>query len=173
MLDVRYYKDHKTGKLLGDEQLSWLQKKLKASTANFKFIVLGSQAINPANESFQEFPKERAQLFDFLQVNRISGVIFLSGDRHYGDLNVEKREGMYPIYDFTSSPLTSIHRPFLLGENQKSDTYRVKGAFTGRINYGKISLTGKGKNRVCKLALYGRKNNLLWDYDLSLQKLQF
>ena len=39
---------------------------------------------------------------------KIEGVVFLSGDRHYSELTKTEFEGLYPIYELTSSGITSF-----------------------------------------------------------------
>ena len=49
MVDDRWYRDppgDTTGEFLGKDQLAWLKEKLLASTATFKFIVVGSQVLD-------------------------------------------------------------------------------------------------------------------------------
>ena len=123
LLDNRYYKSTQEGTFLGKTQLDWLKEKLLSSKARFKFLCLGLQTLSPRPEAYgqEAFDKERTELFDFIEQNNIQGIIFLSGDRHYGELLKMERPGNHPFYELTSSPLTSLSVKRPLGKkNEKS-----------------------------------------------------
>ena len=141
---------------LGETQLVWLKNKLLMSDAAFKFICIGSQVLNDNNfaESYAQYPRERNDLFDFIAKNNIKGVIFITGDKHYAEICKRDWKG-YPLYDFTSSPLTSPPLPrrlFGAYHNQ----WRIKGTDFARRNFGKIWITGPAGNRTAKIEIYGR-----------------
>lgn len=52
-------------------------------------------------------PEELNELLTAIEREKINGVLFLSGDRHHTELTKVSRAGTYPLYDLTSSPLTS------------------------------------------------------------------
>lgn len=159
MTDDRYYRAPKgdtAGDFLGETQMVWLKNKLLLSDASFKFICIGSQVLNDNNfgESYADYPKERDDLFDFIAKNNIKGVIFLTGDKHYAEICKRDWHG-YPLYDFTSSPITSPPLPrriFHAYYNQ----WRIKGTDYPLKNFGKIAITGPAGNREAKLEIYGR-----------------
>ncbi len=82
---------------------------LVSSNATFKIVAGGNQMMNPLTpfEAFGNFPDEQKRLSDFIREARGPGVLFLSGDRHHTELIKGTEPGLYPLYDFTSSPLTS------------------------------------------------------------------
>jgi alkaline phosphatase D len=90
LLDVRYHRDpnkatnltHKT--MLGEKQLAWLKRELLASKAPIKLLVSGSEwQSNGTDDSWTSFKQEREDLFRFIEDHRITGVLLLSGDRHF------------------------------------------------------------------------------------------
>jgi len=175
MTDDRWYRDPEgdtTGDFLGKEQLAWLKEKLLNSTATFKFIVVGSQVLDDSywGESYAKYPRERNNLFDYIASNNIKGVVILSGDRHYAELSKIDWKG-YPLYDFTSSPLTSpvINYRYMKGYR---NSYNVPGTKLYKRNFGKIYLSGPAGNRVCRLALYGIGGKLIWTRDISASELE-
>lgn len=116
MLDARSYRTNpyeanKT--MLGPVQKRWLFDALRNSTATFKIIaspvnwVLGSK--EGSRDTWQGFPEERAELFDFLSAHQIEGVVLLSSDRHRSDVWINERAGDYPLTEFGSGYLTNIH----------------------------------------------------------------
>ena len=108
LLDGRYYRSKKKDEMFGEAQMKWLKKRLKKSDANFKIIVAGTQMLptEVRGESWQDFKDERKDFLDFLKEEDITGVMFLSGDRHFTELNFDYRKKTYPLYEFTCSPLT-------------------------------------------------------------------
>ncbi len=168
MLDARFYASDSS--MLGEGQTKWLKEKLEASTANFKFIVSGTQILsdNPLGEDLGDFANSKADLMNFLKEKDIKGVIFLSGDRHYGELVKLEREGTYPLYEMTSSPLTSLVNPAYT----KNNPLRLPETLVLDLNFGKVHLFGQGENRRCRLELLGRTGELFWQQDIFLSEIQ-
>jgi len=168
MLDTRFHANDSS--MLGEGQTKWLKTKLEASTANFKFIVSGTQILsdNPSGEDLGDFANSRAELLDFLEKKNIKGVIFLSGDRHYGELVKLEREGAYPLYEMTSSPLTSLVNPGYT----KVNPLRLPETLVLDLNFGKIHLFGHGENRRCRLELLNKTGGLFWQRDIFLSEIQ-
>jgi alkaline phosphatase D len=90
MLDNRYHRSpngavedgHKTH--LGEAQLAWLKRGLVASTAPAKVLAIGGEweSSGIAN-SWTSFKRERDDVFKFIEEHGITGVLLLSGDRHF------------------------------------------------------------------------------------------
>lgn len=40
------------------------------------------------DENLSRYPQERADILDFILKNKIGGVVFLTGDRHFGEFSV-------------------------------------------------------------------------------------
>ncbi|MGC6551230.1 MAG: alkaline phosphatase D family protein [Rubripirellula sp.] len=113
MLDGRYYRDLKGGSMLGPVQKTWLLKTLKESSATFKVIaspVPFTVGIKKGSrDPWDGFPEERAEIFDWIQTQRIEGVFLVAADRHRTDLRVNPRPDAYDLYEFESSRLTNHH----------------------------------------------------------------
>ena len=159
MTDDRFYRatpGDTNASCLGETQMVWLKNKLLISDAAFKFICIGSQVLNDNNfgESYADYRRERNELFDFIANNNIKGVIFLTGDKHYAEICKRNWHG-YPLYDFTSSPLTSPPLPRRLFHAYKNQ-WRIKGTDYAKKNFGKIWINGPVGNRTATLAIYGR-----------------
>jgi len=114
LLDDRWYRSPEKRKfverkMLGDLQIEWLIDALSSSEATFKFIAVGSQVLNPAAryENYSTYPEERNKLLKMIDAEKIPGIIFLTGDRHFSEITKLEREGNYPLFDFTISPFTS------------------------------------------------------------------
>lgn len=175
MTDDRFYRDPEgdsTGSFLSMPQVKWLQNKLKASDATFKFICVGSQVLNECyyGESYAKYPVERRALLDFIAEQNIPGVIFLSGDKHYTELSKQVYKG-YPMYDFTSSPLTSPVIPVKHIKGYENVCLLPETGYYKK-NYGKIALSGPAGNRVCKMEIYGKGGKKRWEYFINANDLK-
>jgi alkaline phosphatase D len=171
LLDDRYYRvPEKTvggeQSILGDHQVQWLFDALSSSTATFKIIAVGSQFLSTdsTKESFIHVPAERQRIIDYITNNKISGVLFITGDVHGAELSKLDRPGTYPLYEFTSSSLTA-------GSNKniakQPNTLRVDGTAYGDHNYGLITVSGKQRQRTITLHLHNEKGERVWQRTLS------
>lgn len=176
MTDNRTYQTEievENPEFLGQKQLKWLTDELKKSEATFKFIAIGSQVLNPiANgESYLRFPDERKQLLDFIDKNDISGVIFLTGDRHISEVHPFERDGKYTMYDFTSSPILSAGAELVAFKERKNPN-RLKGSLIGRRNYSKANITGEKGNRKLIITYHNKRGKKIREYSLSENELK-
>ena len=174
MMDCRYNKlSIDTPKhLWGKEQMSWLKRNLLVAKGSFKFISNGGQILTKSRvnspESFYYFKEEYDELMQFIKVEKIEGVIFLSGDIHSSEiLKVDQGNG-YPLYEYTCSALTSV---MYAGINNKEVIPGYREAKTN--NYGKISIKTENGNRLCILSNFDTWGNLNWEYKIKAKDLTF
>ena len=147
--------------MLGKAQIEWLIDALKHSPATFKFIAIGNQVLSdlPLYENMATYAEERAALIKAITDENISGVIFLTGDRHQTELTQLNREGTYPLRDLTVSPLTSS------ANNKTKDeknTLRVPDTYVGERNFAILEFNGKRKERVVTIIIYDTLGKELW-----------
>ena len=139
--------------MLGRAQLTWLKDALLNSRGStFKIIALGSQVLNPLSpyDCFRHFEAEFTELLDFLKLYKISGVVFLTGDRHHSEVISMPRVGAYTLYDITCSPLTShVYAP---GGPEKEMPERVPNTVVSQQNFGLVSVSGPKGSRVLKVS---------------------
>jgi len=116
MLDGRNYRTNPflpERTMLGPSQKRWLLSALRSSRATFKIIaspvnwVIGSK--HGSRDTWQGFPEERREIFDFLTDHRIGGVFLLSSDRHRSDIWTNVRTEAYSLHEFGSGYLTNMH----------------------------------------------------------------
>ena len=164
MLDDRFFRspnDRITGDhtMLGTTQFNWLIDALSSSTASFKIIVIGGQVLNSIadTENYGHYPEEKAKLLKELLDNKIKGVMFLTGDRHYAELAKMDRENTYPLYDWTVSPFTSG-----VAKEREANPLKVEGSSFFTHNFGIIGFSGDKKNRQMKLTLFDKDGKELW-----------
>ena len=93
--------------LLGAEQWKWLEQQL-LQPADVRIIGSSTQFATQFNgyETWANFPLEQERFLQLIGQTKANGVIFISGDLHYAELSYIKPEGLYGIYDLTSSGLT-------------------------------------------------------------------
>jgi alkaline phosphatase D len=178
LTDDRYYRstrqDSAHGSILGDSQLIWLEQSLLSSKATFKFIVTGSEVLNRQTEKecwINNFPETTNALLEFIKQHKITGVIFLTGDRHLTHLIKDEQNGYYPLYDFTCSPVLS----FVSEEHEieMNNPQVVKGTLVqDQRNYGQVSITGQPGNRVCTLYDYDEYGVLKWKFEINEKELK-
>lgn len=169
MLDNRFHKTPGVT-MFGRAQMAWLKKKLSASRANFKFIVSGSPILAESKngEDLNDFPDEKQELLAFIKQQDISGVIFLNGDRPYSELNFQYRSGTYPLHEFTCSPLSNTTNTATTTKNP----LRVKKTLVKKRNFGRITISGKLNERICKLEVFDHTGVMAWSYTLDIIELQ-
>ena len=136
-------------------------------------MATGGQLWNRANrfEAFHGFPAEQKALADWLAETKVSGLLFLSGDRHLGGLWRVERAGTYPLHEFTSSPLTAgafANPPAEEGANPDL----VPGTLVTQRNFGMVRIGGPRDARVATLEVYASNGTLLWQRRIAAAELR-
>ena len=177
LLDDRFFRspnNRVTGDLtmLGKVQFEWLIDGLTNSKASFKIIVIGGQVLNPATdkENYSAYPIEKAKLLQELIDNKIKGVFFLTGDRHFAELSVLERAATYPLYDWTVSPFTSGVAS--AGNKNEANSIRVEGSTFFEHNFGTLEFSGSKKERQVKFTLFNVDGKELWSKAILKKDLE-
>ena len=94
--------------LLGDDQWAWLEERLTVP-ADLRVIASSIQFGHSYNgwESWTNLPHERRRMLDLITRTRANGVIFISGDVHWGEMSLQPVVGGYPLLDVTSSGINN------------------------------------------------------------------
>jgi alkaline phosphatase D len=162
-----------TGKsYFGARQMEWLKNSLLFSNATFKIIASGSQVLNPYSDfdCMKHYTSEYNELMNFLDAQKIKGIIFFSGDRHHSEVIKQNRDGMYPLYDLTVSPYTAG-----IGKVKGAEInneYRIKGTLVEEQNFGKVTVSGKRDERILKVEFIGIKGDKLGEWSISEKELK-
>lgn len=157
----------------GKKQLVWLKNSLANSTASFKFIVSGGQMLNPMakdKECFMGYPLEWQELVDFIINNKISGVIFLSGDRHFSEVIKFQPKEFYPLYEFTCSAVTSGVAD-ISKSREFTNPARVPGSLLMQNNFGKITVSGTKSERQVTFETYDITGAKKWSLSIKKSEL--
>lgn len=156
----------------GPQQLSWLKDKLLSSTATFKFIAVGNQVLNPVaqKEHFRNYSCEFNDLMSFIATYKVEGVVFLTGDRHFTEVNTYRIKGGYTLFDFTCSPLTSrVHEVSLL---EKNNPARLQGSLVALNNFCRFEISGPAGDRTLKMQSFDKNGTVLFSHSLSERELK-
>ncbi|XP_010530255.1 PREDICTED: uncharacterized protein LOC104806865 [Tarenaya hassleriana] len=199
LLDTRYHRDplRSDGTILGDAQWVWLEKELRGSDSAITIIGSSVQVISNLSattgplfymESWGRFPKERQRLFHLIADTKRSGVIFISGDVHFGEITRYDCGVGYPLHDVTSSGLVqSVERVvppplrFLIRflSWYTPSTMRVvnqnckfKSCIYGQQNFGAISIDWNANPVTIKLEIKDVKGFTVLGTNISLSELQ-
>lgn len=156
----------------GPMQLEWLKNALQYSNATFKIIATGSQVLNTINkyESMQLYSYEYNDLMSFIADQKISGVLFFTGDRHHSEILSLKRRSHYTLYDITISPYTSGLGKLI--PEEVANPARISGTLVEKHNFGKITVSGPKNNRVLSVNFIGIKGDVLGNWSVSENDLK-
>jgi alkaline phosphatase D len=169
MLDNRYWKEKPPGgTVLGDAQWAWLAEELR-KPARLRIIMSGMEQISSSTtpEGWGLYPAEQEHLYATLRAAGAKGAIIVSGDKHY--LEISRRDvGLgYPLYDFTSSPMSAPPEP------PEANKYRdAPGSIISDHNFGMITIDWSLADPTVHVELiHSSKGTLLLDKQLRLSDL--
>ena len=127
--------DDKESSILGAEQWTWLEAQLN-KPADVRIVASSIQFSHEHNgwESWTNMPHERDKMMKLIRETDAGGVIFISGDVHWGEVSRQENQGSYPLWDITSSGITESWEP---GADPNEN--RV-GEAVAETNYGYIDI---------------------------------
>lgn len=159
-IDGRYYRESPKGddpSMLGPVQMKWLKKTLKEKPPTFTVIcsnVPMAPKVKPGSkDTWDGYAGERQRIYAHIAKHKIPGVFILSADRHRSDAyKIDSGiEGMYPLYEFSSSRLTNQHvhgliKHSLFGYNEKQSFGQVDFNLTADdpcVKYTIVNIDGE------------------------------
>lgn len=163
LLDTRYHRDSllSNGEMLGETQWTWLEEEIKNDFSQIIIIVSSIQR---------------------------SGVIFMSGDVHFGEITRYDCGVSYPLYDITSSGLTqaveyavpsSLSFLVRLAARLTPSTMRLfgkhcryKSCVYGKPNFGAIEIDWDANPVVIKMEVRDVHGEPVTDKHILLSELQ-
>jgi alkaline phosphatase D len=153
--------------MLGDVQWAWLEEELR-KPAKVRIIGTSTQFCVEHNgyEAWANMPLQQEKMFETIKNAGAEGVIMISGDVHYAELNKRTSPGLYPIYDLTSSGLT--HKE----GSPKPSIYRIGDAFAD-LNFGMIDIDWNSSPVQVRLTAYDNMSNPQISKTISLDELRF
>ncbi len=153
--------------MLGAEQWTWLEEQLK-KPARLRIIASSNQFSHEYNgwESWTNLPHEQQKMLNLIKSTKANGVIFLSGDVHWGELSKMQVDGLYPIYDVTSSGITQTW------DEPEPNKNRIGKVFMGN-NYGLIEINWNMPDPELNISIKDRRGKRRVSHQLKLGELQF
>ena len=174
LLDGRYYRESpkvSDPSMLGPVQLKWLKDTLKKDGAKFKVIcsnVPMAPKVKPGSkDTWDGFSEERQDIYQFISEQKIPGVIVLSADRHRSDAykNDTTIEGMYPLYEFSSSRLTNQHVHKII----ESSLF----GYNERQSFGRVDFDLAAEDPTVTYTIINIDGESIHSLDVKLSELQF
>ena len=152
--------------LLGETQWSWLEEQLR-QPADVRIIGSGTQFGIEWNgyEAWANFPHERERMLKLIKETKANGLLFISGDVHYSEISKLETD-FYPIYDFTSSGLSSTW--YFATPNKN----RIEGPIMDN-HFGLISIHWEKEDTKIKMETWDIHDNQRIEYTIDLSSLQF
>lgn len=162
LLDTRYFRDKPrrlpsrspdgpysenwdpSATILGKEQWEWLRKQLEVP-ADMRIIASSIQVLPQDHrwERWENFPVERRKLLELLRDKETGPVIFVSGDRHMGEImELDLEDPLspgFPVYELTSSGLTNAGG----GRTGEVNRHRVNETNFQKLNFGMLQIDWK------------------------------
>jgi alkaline phosphatase D len=178
MLDDRWYRDNEklldnSKQMLGPEQIRWLKNALLSSTATWKLIISGSQVLNLNNkyEGWHHFEKESNDFLQWLEIQKIPGIMMLSGDRHFSVLFKKERVNTYPLYELTCSPSTA--GPYVLANKEAENNLAVvKDSLITQNNFCDLEFSGKRGDRQLLINIKDQFGKSLFTTSIAEKQLR-
>lgn len=161
---VPYTKKDST--ILGNKQWKWLENEL-LKKADIRIIASSLQFGHEYNgyESWTNMPHEQAKFVDLIAKTKANGVVFISGDVHWGEISKMKTNNSYPLYDVTSSGITQTWTSTESNKNRIGDEIIQN-------NIGLIEIFYKDKEPLIKLNLFD-KNGIVSNHNFLLSEISF
>jgi alkaline phosphatase D len=152
---------------LGAKQWKWLEEELK-KPADIRLIGSGSQFSIEHNgyEGWPNFPLEQKKFLNLIKKTKANGVLFLTGDVHYAEISKLTVPDLYPIYDVTSSGLSSTWH-FATPNNN-----RIEGPIMEN-HFGLLTIDWKKKIPKIKMEIWDINDNQRIEYTIGLDEISF
>jgi len=132
--------------ILGAEQWEWLERELR-EPADLRIIATSIQFLPQDHhwELWQNFPRERKRMLRLLAESETGPVLFVSGDRHMGELmKLDVDDPLspgFPVYEMTSSGLTNAGG----GRKDEPNRHRVSPTNYQSRNFGMLHIDWPGR----------------------------
>jgi alkaline phosphatase D len=166
----RYVPDaHPQKTMLGEAQWKWLEEQLRVP-ATIRLIISSIQVVPEEQrwESWSNFPHERKRLFDLIRAAKVTGAIFLSGDRHLAELSVVDGGAGYPFFDLTSSGWNVARIRQMPHEPNRHRVVTVQWT----DNFGMIEIDWTPPDPQLALQIRGAGGEIVFQRKLALSLLQ-
>lgn len=155
----------KQATMLGERQWQWLEAQLRVP-ADVRIIASSLQVLAdfPGWEAWINYSRDHQRLIELIRKTRANGVVFVSGDTHYGELSLLDVNVPYPLWDMTASGLTQVWPVLPPNANRVGDAVR-------EVNFGVIEIDW-GKQASIELQLRDISGTIRQSKKLHLRDLR-
>lgn len=152
--------------LLGSDQWEWLAAQFR-EPADLRIVCSSIQFGHEYNgwESWTNLPVEQKRMVDLIKESNASGVVFISGDVHWGEISKRKFDDLYPLYDVTASGLTEDWH------NVEPNKYRV-GEVMRENHFGVIEIDWQLEDPQLTFAIAGIDGQTKATHTVPLSELK-
>ncbi len=152
---------------LGAEQWAWLEAQLRVP-ADLRIIASSNQFSHTYNgwESWTNVPRERDRMIELIRTTRANGVVFISGDVHWGELSRQEVDGGYPLYDLTSSGITQTWPSTEPNDNRVGEVIREN-------NVGFLAIDWDAAEPTLTFSLVNVEGKTVLEHQVGLAELQW
>ena len=143
-----YHPDPNPSKtLLGDAQWTWLAEELR-KPADVRIIASSIQFSHEHNgwESWTNLPSELLKMIETIREAKAEGIVFVSGDVHWGEISVLDVKGLYPLHDVTASGINKDWDNVEPNQNRHGPAVRI-------FNFGMIEIDWAERDPVLSLSI--------------------
>jgi len=172
MTDNRYFRE-KTGKhcFLGEEQMAWLKKTLRACKGPFIIVSCGtmwSDYVSNGKDSWGKFdPQGREEIFSLIETERIAGVLLISGDRHGARGFTIPRPSGFEFYEFEPASLGARSGPAVTSEKWTTQLYGIAGKYA----FGEFTIDASLADPEVTFRLIGDDGSIIHALTLKRSRL--
>jgi len=164
-----YPSDDEEVTMLGEAQWRWLERQLRRP-ADLRIVGSSIQLVAEAagQETWSNLPRERRRFFDLVEETGATGVLVVSGDRHWSELSVATESASFPIYDLTSSSFNQVHPRGTPTENR----HRALPTTYHRENFGEILVDWSEPDPIIEMRILDLEGSVKLEKRLSSSELR-
>ncbi|MFK7738471.1 MAG: alkaline phosphatase [Pirellulaceae bacterium] len=153
--------------LLGSEQWAWLAETLKRP-ADLRIMCSSIQFGHEYNgwESWTNLPREQRKMVDTIRAAKASGVLFVSGDVHWGEISRRRFDGLYPLYDVTASGITQDWH------NTEPNEFRVGNVFR-KNHFGMLDIDWNLDDPTITMQIVDVDGSIQVQHSVRMSELKF
>ncbi len=154
-----------TKSFLGPAQWTWLETELRRP-ADLRIICTSIQFGHQYNgwESWTNLPHQQQKMFQLIRDTQANGVMFISGDVHWGEISKRQPDDLYDVYDVTASGLTEDWH------NVEPNQHRV-GEVIRDNHFGMIDIDWKATDPTISMNIVDLKGQVRTNHAISLSDI--
>ena len=155
--------------MLGEAQWAWLKEQL-LKPAELRILATSIQLLSSdaGQETWANLPLERQRLIRLIRETKASGVIAISGDRHWAELSIDNESLDYPLLDLTSSSFNQLHERGTPTENRA----RAEPMTYHRENFGQIEIDWQEPDPSIRLSIRDMEGQVRLEKRIRLSDLR-